>query len=115
MNPNAFKIPEAHKLVASVAHELAEARYEMWARDNTFYKKFPGRKGRREFVRRAQSALIPEARAQLARMLTMDYPESVKDAIHGALIMDNTLTRGRISRAEAAKAIDFKPQILGEG
>lgn len=99
------RIPEAHRLVATTAHDMAQALYERWARDNVFYRKFRGARGRKLFVERAATALLPEARATLAGMLTRDYPDAVKAGIHEALTLDATLTRGRISRAEAAKAL----------
>lgn len=99
------RIPEAHSLVADTAREFANELYEMWARDNKFYKRFPEGKGRRRFVEYVAPQFLPEARAQLAGMLTGDYPDEAKARIYEALQLDNTLTRGRISRAEAKKAV----------
>lgn len=105
MKPKAHRIPEAHSLVADTAREFANALYEDWARDNRFYKRFPEGRGRKVFVEYVAPQFLPEARATLASMLTADYPDAVKAQVYEALQLDNTLTRGRMTRAEASKVV----------
>lgn len=105
MKPKAHRIPEAHSLVAAFALDFANDLYEQWARDNRFYKRFPEGRGRKVFVEYVAPQFLPEARATLAGMLTADYPDEFKARVYEALQLDNTLTRGRISRADAKKAV----------
>lgn len=78
-----------HKLVKSVAQEMAGEWYEDAAQhDNKFYADWPSD---REFVRMNWGLFVKPAREQLARMLGMNYPEQMKAEIYEALVADHTL------------------------
>jgi len=85
----------AHKLVMRTAREMAGAVYEVCARDNAWYKLNPSQP---HFINVTWPKLIPQARATLARMLAMNYPESLKAEIADALIKDAELAPLRAMR-----------------
>lgn len=94
----------AHKMVRSVAIGLAiEVYEELMAKDNERYARWkrlcpdltPERVMKR-WVRMAWPAMIPAARATLARMLKGNYSDHLKAEIADALIKDNTLRIGTI-------------------
>ena len=78
----------AHKLVMQTAKKMAGAVYEVCAQDNAWYKLNPSQP---HFINSTWPKLIPQARATLARMLSMNYPQSLKDEIADALIKDAEL------------------------
>jgi len=85
--------PHAHKLVMSVAVGMAKSMYEDMLRDPMFHKAAPNRKA---FIKFAAPKLLPQARATLAQMLTStSLPPVQKEQILDALVLDNTLQRGR--------------------
>lgn len=91
-----------HKLVAKTAKEFAGLLYSELMSNNQIYaewkRQHPGcPPGRLEalFIVEKWGQCIPAARATLATMLTGPYPEELKEEIHEALCLDNTLIRGR--------------------
>ena len=58
--------------------------------DNAFYKHYPNLE---DFIEVEWHLFIPKAREVLAQMLAMDYPETYKEQIHEALVLDRTLPR----------------------
>jgi len=83
----------AHKMVAHIAREMAQAVYEECAKDNAWYAKY---RNRAAFVRGLAPELIGQARAVLTEMLmrpgVSDYE---KDTIMDALAADQTVPRGK--------------------
>ena len=83
----------AHKIVAHVAAEMAQAVYEECAKNNAWYAKY---RDRAAFVRGLAPELIGQARAVLTDMLTRFYvSEHEKDSIMDALAADQTVPRGK--------------------
>ena len=94
----------AHHLVAKTAVEIANAQFETMASNNTLYTQFKvGREDWSEaqlrglFVRKwaGRAETLEAARATLAATLHSPIDESLKTQIAEALILDNTLRRGR--------------------
>jgi hypothetical protein len=89
--------------VADVAKGLAHEVYDylMTKHDDLYQEwreKFPdlGSKALEDkFVKMTWSNHVPAARATLANQLSLPGPDSLKDTILEALILDNTLIRGR--------------------
>lgn len=82
----------AHKRVAHVAQEMAQAVYEECAKDNDWHKQ---NRDRKRFVRELAPRLIPQARETLAKMLaTPGRSEEDKEYIMQALMDDITIPRG---------------------
>lgn len=93
----------AHNMVAHVAKECAAAYYEDAARDNVFFKYFPKQK---QFVNRCWKHFVKPARVALAKILANPtHPESYKQPIYEALLMDRTLPQGGASVAAVPSAI----------
>jgi hypothetical protein len=97
----------AHKLVAETAVEMAHELYDIMMLDNEWFRCWqqqnPGA-SRRElelrFVRKNLPKLIPQARAMLARSLATTTDPALRETIYSALLLDNTLLRGRQPRAQ---------------
>ena len=92
----------AHNLVAETARELCLATYESLMGDNAIRSEWKrthpgmGELGlQAAFVRKYLRGYIGGARATLATMLNGPYDEGLKARIHEALVLDNTLVRGR--------------------
>lgn len=92
----------AHKLVAQTATQMAHEVYDELMRRNDWYALWkeghPGAsaKGLEElWVRRHWGDFVEGARATLAAALAGPLPEHLKEEISEALILDNTLIRGR--------------------
>lgn len=82
----------AHRMVAHLATEMAQAVYERCARDNAWYR---GHCDRAAVVRALAPELIPDARAALADMLARPgTPDEQKLLIMDALAADQTVPRG---------------------
>lgn len=77
-----------HKLIADTAKQMAAEVYEVLAKDNAFFRRFPRR---RHYVAAQWPVFVPDARATLAQMLTGDAPQGVKDQIEEALMLDRPL------------------------
>lgn len=92
-------IPEGtfcHQLIADTAKSLARHLYERLAtRSNEFFREVPSEE---LFVEKTWPGLIEDARSTLIDMLAGTYPEELKAEIHRAIVLDNTLTRGRPER-----------------
>ena len=87
----------AHELVAATARGMAEDLYERYASDNRFYAATHKQQGREAFIARLSIDLLEDARATLASMLGRDdVPETTKQFIHEALILDDDLRHGRL-------------------
>jgi hypothetical protein len=81
-----------HKLLKSVAEEMAGCWYEEAAHYDHFYKAYPNQGN---FIRRKWGAFIPQARAALSKMLGMpQYSEAIKEEIFEALCLDRTVPAG---------------------
>lgn len=81
----------AHALVAKTAKEFASVWYEEAAHNNSFYTHFPDGE---VFVATEWPTFIAHAREQLGKMLaSAGLPESMKEEIHEALILDRQLPR----------------------
>ncbi len=79
----------AHKMVAAMQVEIAQAVYEEKAgRDNLFYKQWPDRK---QFVRCVAPTLRDYARQVLSEHLGVSRDEDEKELIYEALLLDNTV------------------------
>lgn len=82
----------AHKLVAHVAMEMAQAVYEACARDNAWYR---GHRDRTAFVRALAPEMVPQARATLTDMLARNtVSEQDKAIIMDVLAADQAIPRG---------------------
>lgn len=99
MNPNVA----AHKLVRQVAVAMAIDLYDELMKDNTRYAAWKKLCPELEpellmkmWVQQAWPSLIDSARATLAKMLTMNYPDNLKEDITDALIKDNMLRPGKV-------------------
>lgn len=87
--------PYAHKMVAHLAQDMAQAIYEECAKDNFWYFL---NKDRKAFVAKLAPTLLDEARAQLTDMLTRkDIPEDQKELICDALKADREIPRGGVA------------------
>lgn len=91
-----------HKLVHSTAVSMAHELYDVMMLDNIWYglwkRQNPGIGAvglADRFVARNLSRLVPQARATLAGMLRTTTDECLKEEIYEALLLDNTLIRGR--------------------
>lgn len=96
------RISHAHTLVAETAKDMAHTLFEKTMQDNSFYSAFvannPGRTlGELEslYITRMWPVLVEQARATLAGMLRSGIDEGVKERIMEALVLDNSLVRGR--------------------
>lgn len=94
----------AHKLVHATAVQMAHAQFEALMHDNDWFalwkKLNPGIESTKgleaRFVAGAIGKLLGPARAQMAKMLALPgLDEMVKRQIYEALVLDNTLIRGR--------------------
>ena len=102
----------AHRLIAKTAAEMAEAMFEVYARDNDTYKRLRAdgqiteKEARRLFVMRVAPKLYEDARQTLVAMLAKPDDEvcvAMKDEIAEALIADNALRAHRKVAAQHAK------------
>ena len=98
------KPPEihAHKLVAEVAVAAAHEKYDQLMFDDMLWaewkRRHPGMSSKAleaKFVREWAPKCVEIARATLTMLLTQPIDEGLKEQIHEALILDNTLARGR--------------------
>jgi hypothetical protein len=92
----------AHKLIAETAVGMAHELYDTMMRDNQWYdlwkKQNPGLGAKAletRFVKKNQGKLLSAARHTLAGMLAHPIDEGLKTIIMEALMLDNTLIRGR--------------------
>ena len=92
----------AHKLIAATAQAMAHELYDTCMHNNHWYgwwkKQHPGASSRQlelAFVRKNAPKLVESARAILARRLDLSNDEAEKSIIYEALLLDNTLVRGR--------------------
>ena len=100
----------AHRMVASVAIEMAQELFEVYARDNAVYRKLRAdgqvteRAARTLFVEGVAPRLLEDARAQLASMLAADAPtcEYTKEQIYEALCLDSDLRANRFVAEDQA-------------
>jgi hypothetical protein len=106
MRKKSKKVSHCHKLVAQVAHDMAGAAYDELMKDNGWYERWkaqhPGASARdleTAFIDKLWASMIPEARATLAQMLNGPYSPEMKAGIHEALVLDNSLIRGRAKPA----------------
>lgn len=83
-----------HKLIKKIAQEFCGCFYEEEARMNdNFFKRFPKQK---EFINMSWYLFIPAARETLAKMLAVNYSDSMKEEINEALQLDRTLPNNQI-------------------
>ena len=93
----------AHKLVLETARAMAASLFEDLAKDNARWAEFQATwpegltraKAERMWVEGMAPKLLGEARDTLARLLNTNLAPDLKDQIADALILDNTLRRGR--------------------
>lgn len=98
-----------HKLIAETAKSLARSIYEHNAkRDNEFFAQVD----EETFVSRSWPGLVEDARTTLVNMLAGSYPEALKEEIAQAIILDNTLTRGRPERVASRLKTAQTPTAL---
>lgn len=95
-----------HKLVAKIAREACAELYERLMGENVVRTEWKRQNPDctehqllARFVNRNWSKCIPFARATLARLLTTSIDDKTKDEIMEALMLDQTLTRGRADNA----------------
>ena len=103
------KKAHCHFLVKETARSLAEALYEKMASESPgFYKANPQAQA---FVNVNWKHFLEEARSTLVQMLTLPYPEELKEQIAEAIIQDSSLTRDRPARlASRIRTGQLKPQ-----
>ncbi len=90
-----------HKMIADVAKGCAETQYEVLAKQNAFYRRWPKVK---PFVTHNWRHYIPVARQTLTMMLgNPKYTETQKAAIYEALMLDGTVNPKKM--AEPAKPV----------
>ncbi len=96
------RIAHAHSLVAETAQTMAHELFEKTMQDNGFYSEFlknnPGRtlgELERMYTAKMWPVLVEQARATLAGMLAKPIDEDAKERIMEALVLDNSLVRGR--------------------
>ena len=78
---------KAHRMVAKVAHQMAEDVYEEnCSKTDQWRVLWPDRKA---WVRSHRVYFLEAARATLAQMLTGTLPEHLKEEIKDALVKDN--------------------------
>lgn len=101
----------AHKLVAKTAIEMAEEVFELYAQDNTWYKKMRAdgavteKQARKVFVERVAPRLLEDARKTLVSMLGQPddvVSEHMKQEIYEAICLDNDLRAKRFVSADMA-------------
>ena len=97
----------AHPLVLEAAQEMANEWFEVYARENAWYRAFKEHGGsekeaRRQFVARVTPRFFEEARQALTDILAGDYPERTKEIVFEALCKDNLLRANRTVAASAA-------------
>lgn len=93
-----------HKLIGETALAMTLSLYEEMMRRDEWYaswkKSHPGLGERglaNAFVKKNVGKMVEGARATLAEMLAGNAPETAKDQIAEALILDKSLQRGRLS------------------
>lgn len=91
-----------HKLLRETAQSMCHALYDTLMHKNEWYDEWkrqnPGLGAKAleaRFVAKNWGTLVEGARATLAGMLGMPYPEALKEQIYEALLLDRTLRRGR--------------------
>lgn len=88
----------AHQLIAKTAKGLAEEFYErMCSGSDHFYSQNPDMK---PWVKAAWPLFLDESRATLARLLTTQINDDLKETIRDALIKDASLIRGRVGQPQ---------------
>lgn len=92
----------AHYLILETAEAMGHELYDTMMRDDWWYdywkKQNPGLEGKEleeRFVKRNLSKLLPQARAAVTRYMVECQDESLKQTMYEALLLDNTLIRGR--------------------
>lgn len=94
----------AHKLVVETAFAMGCELYDAVMQDNEWYRIWKAEKRNvglspkaleMKFVSKVLPKLIPQARATLASMLRTTQDEKTRETIYEALLLDNTLIRGR--------------------
>lgn len=92
----------AHQLVKETAVAMAHELYDHMMQDNQWYAQWKfqhpdlGPKALEErFIAKNLSRLLPQARATLAGMLRSTADPALQETIYEALVLDNTLIRGR--------------------
>lgn len=98
-----FRVVHAHKQVAETARDMCRATYQgLMGSSNEIYSEWkrthPGMNAQQledAFVRKYWSKHIAPARATLATMLSGPYDDAFKASIHEALVLDQTLVKGR--------------------
>ncbi len=83
-----------HKMVREVAQGICAAFYEQAAHDNVFRRQFPSQ---RSYVYDKWGAFVDAARAQMAKMLAGNYPETMKNVIYEALQYDAAARGGHFA------------------
>lgn len=103
----------AHKVVAEAANGLCNEVYDLLMLNNEiraeWKRQHPGasEKGLRiAFLKRFVDLSIAPARATLAGMLAQPYDETLKESILEALVLDNTLKKGRADGARVIGAVE---------
>src|SRR5271170_3549696 len=99
----------AHRMVATLACEMAEGLFEVYALENAVYRKLRAdgqvteKAARKFFVERIAPKLLEDARQTLAGMLgSEDTSQYVKDQIYEALCLDSDLRANRPVAADVA-------------
>lgn len=96
------KVSHCHHRIADAAKAAAHEHWDKLAMDDEFYDRWVGaypEKSAKQledrFVELNWGKYIPFARATLAALLAQSIDEELKDKIHEALVLDNTLVAGR--------------------
>src|ERR1700733_6082412 len=95
-----------HKMIAEVAQAMAHECYDALMQRNDWYdlwkRQHPGLSGKAlesRWVKEKGGTFVPGARATLAGMLQTGIDSMLKEQIMEALLLDNTLIRGKPQRA----------------
>jgi hypothetical protein len=115
--PNRNPQAHAHKLVAKTAADMAGEIYGKVMQSNVAYTEWKMlnmdvtdvKELETRFIALMTPKLLGEARATLAKLLRMPIAESLKEQIHEALVLDNTLRRGRVGMPTLAQDGNYEP------
>lgn len=92
----------AHVLIKETAEAMAHELYDTVMQNDFWYRywkelhpEMDAKQLEEEFVKHNTGKLLPDARAALAKILAVSNDEAMKETIYEALLLDNTLLKGR--------------------
>lgn len=109
-----------HKLIRATAIEMAGELYDQVMKDNKIYEYWKTicpdltpTLSEILFIEKMWPHLIGQARATLAKMLTTNISEDLKQTVYDALCKDATLKRGRTRQGDVNTAPTLLPGLGG--